>query len=80
MNIAIRLRGGARIVLAALVFASEYPLQFLQIQNRVHMFLLGVLDPIQDAQVRPIQVRPVFFFADPGSLSEFRDDSRHNRV
>jgi len=36
-------------------------LEFLQVQDTVHEFILGMLDPIQNAEVRAIECDPIFF-------------------
>jgi len=60
--------------------ACELRLEFLQIENPVHKFLLGVLDPVQGCEILAIKVGAVFFLAKGRPGFEHFNHGAHDRV
>ena len=59
---------------------THFFLEFLQIQNPVHEFLLCMLNPVKWFQIRTVECRPVFILTEFRPFLEFPDDGLHDTV
>jgi len=62
------------------LFRLEFLFEFLKIQDPIHEFFLGVLDPVQWLKIGAIKGYTIFLNSECGTLLELGDDGGDNGV